>query len=173
MSGDNDRPLADTGLPLEDLRTVEFKRLKVGGYDRKATREFLERIADQFDDWSAQVRALEVKNTALRAEVDVFRGIEGSLRNAVTSSHKYNEELIDAANREARALLAEVRIEMQQAEIDAHKKSAEATSEAVRQRGERNRLRAELAMSLESYERFLGRLDAAESEASPAREQES
>ena len=85
---------------------------------------------------------------SLRAELDVFRGIEGSLRQAVASSHKYSEELIDAANREARAFLTEVRVEVQQAEIDAHKRSTEAISEDVRQRGERNRLRAELVASL-------------------------
>ena len=165
MSGIEDRPAPDTGVAPENLRTVEFQRLRVGGYDRKAIREFLGRIADQFDDRAAQIRALEAKNTSLRAGVDVFRGIEASLQRAIASSHKYNEELFDAANREARALLAEVRIEVQQAEIDAHRRSTEAISEAVRQRGQRNRLRAELVASLESYKKFVDRLGAAESEA--------
>lgn len=167
MSGTGDRPPADTGVAPENLRTVEFQRVTVGGYDRKAVREFLGRIADQFDDRAVQIHALEAKNTSLRAEVEVFRAIQGSLRQTVASSHKYNEELIDAANREARAFLTEVRIEVQQAEIDAHKRSAEAISEAVRQRCERNRLRAELVASLESYKKFVERLGATESEAPP------
>ena len=111
----------ESGLSPNDLYNKQFTRVTLGGYDRKEVDDYLERAADRIDDLMGQIRALREKLEEQRKQLEEYKDLEATMRNAIVSSQRYGDDIIEAAKREAHAVMEEARVRKEQAQLDAMK----------------------------------------------------
>lgn len=145
-----------------DIYGQEFKRVLWGGYATGEVDEFLARVSETVDALTTQVRQLEDRNQEQRQQLDGFREMEETLRNALVTSQKFSENIIDSAKREAQTLIDEARLLRERAEFEAAK-LPEALAEEVKElRDQRARLLAEMHAVIETHGNLLDCLVRAE-----------
>jgi cell division initiation protein len=137
-------------LTPSEIVNKEFKR-SVRGYNPREVVEFLGRVADLLEDLVSQVRALKEKDEQQKTQLDQYREIENTLRDALASSQRFSEDVLDTAKREAHALIEEARLAKAQAEFKAARLPIVLAREVRLLRQERNRLRAELKSILQTH----------------------
>lgn len=151
-----------------DLYNKKFKRALVGGYSRATVDAFLERVADVLEALIAQVRELKEKYEESKAQLEEYRQMEATLRNALTSSRKFSESIIETAKREAHTLVEEARLARAQAQLGAAKLPTELSRDIVLLQDQRERLRAEMLAILDTHKNLLDSLIPQMSEATPS-----
>jgi len=137
-------------LTPSEIVNKEFKR-SVGGYNTREVDEFLERVADLLEELVSQVRTLKEKDEQQQTQLEQYREIENTLRDALASSQRFSEDILDTAKREAHALIEEARLAKAQAEFKAARLPIVLAREVRLLRQERNRLRAELKSILQTH----------------------
>ncbi len=149
-------------LEATDIYHREFKRVAIGGYDPRVVDEFLTRVADAFETLTIRVQNLEERNTELNQEIAAYREMEDSLRNALATSQRFSEDVVDTAKREADAIKEEARLIMAKAEHEANKLSHGVTQDVRQLREQRERLRLEIMSIIETHSNLLEKLVPAE-----------
>ena len=152
----------ETPIAPSDLYNTDFRRVVFGGYDRNEVDAFLERVGDVFEDLIKQTRELKERQTQQKEQLDTFREMETSLRDALITSQRFGEHLTENAQREADALLAEAQLQKTRAELEAKELRLVLQEEIGALQAERNRLRADLASVLDTHRDLLKQLPTAE-----------
>ena len=142
-------------LTASDVYNKEFKAALMGGYDRQDVDEFLERIADAFEGMVKHNRALKDELDDGRSTLTEMREMESTLRSALASSQKFNENIAEAARREADALLEQARLAKQRAELEAVELPAGLRQEIEDLKVARNRIRTDLRAVLAAHSALL------------------
>lgn len=141
-----------------ELFGKQFKRARLGGYDRKDVDGFLEHVADALEDLIVQLRVLKEKNDEQRRAIAEFKDIESTLRKALVSSQRFGEELLDSAKREAHVLVEEAKLKKAEAQLEASRVPAALTRDIHVLEQQRSRLRVEIMAILETHRKLLDSL---------------
>ena len=149
-------------LTPSDLYSKEFRTKMMGGYDKDEVEHFLERVADVFESLIKQNRDLRGRNEELRQEVESYHEMESTLRNALVSSQKFHEDMLEHARREADAMLEEAKLAKALAITKASKLPELLQQEINTLRAHRDALRTELRTFLQSHVEMLEQLTTAE-----------
>ncbi len=133
-----------------DLYDKKFPRSFRGARMSNVT-EFLEEVGDELERVVEENRRLRTQVRELLAQLEHFRSIETTLRNAMVSTEKFREQVAEESRAEAEQLVADARTE-------AETMVAEATDEKQRIEREikaisvqRDRFRQQLADLLRSH----------------------
>lgn len=155
-------------LTPSDLYDHEFKRVTVGGYKPDDVDEFLERVADVMEALIVQARQLKEHNEEQRRQLEEYRQMEQSLRSALVSSQAFSENVLEAARREAQALVEEARVKKEEAQLLAARAPEKLAHEIRVLKQQRDRLRIELLAILETHRRLLESLIPEETMTTPS-----
>lgn len=145
-----------------DLYNTEFKSAIMGGYDKQEVDEFLEKTADAFEALITQVRQLKEQLEADRQELRDLREADRSLRETLAALQSSNADILDAARRQADALVEEGRLAKERLEREAAELPAALREEITALRAERNRLRMDLRAVLAAHSALLHEIPSAE-----------
>jgi cell division initiation protein len=132
--------------PVE-IRHVKLGR-RLGGYDRRATEELLDRIAESFEDVWRERADLRDEIERLEGELARFRELEVLLRNTLVSAERSADDLRAQAHREADLILDEARVK-------AREIGGGAETERERVRADIRRLKTVEAQMRADYRAFL------------------
>jgi len=146
---------AEVAITPSDLYHAEFKSAKLGGYDKSEVDAYLERLADVLEELIGQVRTLKEANEDLESEMTEFRAMEKSLREAMLSSQRVSDDIVEAARREAKSLVEEARLKKLQAQIEASKVPDALARDINLLKQQRMRLRVEITSILETHRQLL------------------
>jgi len=149
-------------LTPSDLYNKEFRRALFGGYQPREVDAFLERIADALEPLIRQLRELKAQQEELKAQIQEHRHMEETLRNALVTSQKFGENLIDSAKREADTLIGAARVEQERVEAHASKLPVALAQEITQLQEQRNRLRSDILAALTAHKALLDGLDTGE-----------
>jgi len=138
-----------------DLCNHQFKRVAMGGYRPEEVDRLLERVADVMESLIVQVRELKRQNEEQRTRLDDYLMMEKSLQNALVSSQKLSENIIDSAKREADALLEQARLKKAETELGAPRNPRDLLRDVDTLTQQRARLREEMLALLEAHRRLL------------------
>lgn len=145
-----------------DLYNTEFKNALMGGYDKVEVDTFLERVADAFEAIINRVKLLQDELEEERNDMAELREMEHTLRGALSSAQKFNEDTLDNARREADAIIAEAETTRSRAGLEAESLPAALRAEIEELRAERNRLRMDLRAMLAAHTALLHDIPGAE-----------
>jgi len=152
----------ENAITPSDLYSQEFGSAMMG-YAKDEVDNFLERVADAFEHLNKQHSEAKKTLEAQRDELDTFRAMENTLRDALVSSEKFSANVLESAKSEASALLEQARLSKARAELDAAKLSDELKLEIQNLKAARDRLRGDLQMMLDTHAAMLARIPYAES----------
>lgn len=144
-----------------DLYSTEFKNALMGGYDKEEVDAFLEKTADAFEALIEQVRRLKSEREEHRNQAQEFQEMERTLRNALVSSQRFAENLLDAARREADLIQEEAELIREEARLDARRVPEGLLAEVRALKAERDHLRADLMAILETHRALAERIPSA------------
>ena len=130
--------------PVE-IRHVQLKGSIFGGYRKKRVNEFLEEVADSFEEVWREREDLRDKVHQLETELRRHRELESLLRETLVTAEKSVIELKDQARSEAELVVRE-------AHTAARSITQDALVERERLMGEAVRVRALLQAALSSVE---------------------
>lgn len=166
-------------LSPSDVLNYEFSRSIVGGYSANQVDGFLARLADVLENLIKQNRDLKAQLAEQKEELDEHRQMEETLRNALVTSQKFGENLIESAKREASLLIEAARLEKSRIDSENARLPVLLAQEIAHLQDQRDRLRADIRAILAAHEALLengGRTekpaDSAIFDAPPARNQE-
>ncbi len=145
-----------------DLYNTEFKNALMGGYDKVEVDTFLERVADAFEALINRVKELQDTLEEERNDMAEFREMENTLRDALASAQRFNEDTLDSARRKADAIVAEAETNKARAGLEAEALPAALRAEIEELRAERNRLRMDLRAVLAAHTALLHDIPTAE-----------
>jgi cell division initiation protein len=146
----------------------EFKRSFLGGYVTREVDEFLVRVGDAFEAMAAKVRVLEEQLREQREQLDAYQRSEETLRNALVAAQKFSQDMVDAAKREAAALVEEARLVKERASSEAARLAADIIRDTDKLERQRTLLLTELRTILETHLSLLNSLTPDRDRVSPA-----
>lgn len=153
---------SESVLAPSDIVNKEFRRSLFYGYDPREVESYLGRIADVLELQAREVRELKQQLEEYKDKLEEFRQVEETLRNALVTSQKFGENLIESARREAENMLETARIDQKRILMEAGRLPAALEQEIARLQEQRDRLRAELASVLATHRDLLDNLVPAE-----------
>lgn len=109
----------DQTLTPSEVSNAIFPIALVGGLKRRAVEVYLDSVADT-------IESLINENRSLKEELETHRKTETSLRSALVSAQKLSEDVLDAAKREAAALIEEARVKAERLLLEAERERANA-----------------------------------------------
>jgi cell division initiation protein len=127
----------------------------LGGYRKKAVHGLLERAADRLENLLEDLRAVAQENELLTKQMDDRRRMEETLRQALMSSQKFSEDILESARREADTLLAQARVRAEEARLEATRLPERLAAEISALSDQRDRLRREILASLDAQRRLV------------------
>ena len=142
-------------LSPSDVLNYEFSRSLVGGYSAGEVEGFLARVADVLENLIQQIRDLRAQVAEQKDELDAHRQMEETLRNALVTSQKFGENLIESAKREASLLIEAARIEKTRIDTENARLPILLANEIARLQDQRDRLRADIRAILAAHEVLL------------------
>lgn len=155
-----------TAVELTQTPNSIFRRALIGGYKTHDVDHYVDRAAEALE-------TLIEDNKQLRIQLDEMHQAEIAMRTALASALKFSDGLVDAARRESGAMIENIRIQTKR--FDSVDKSAPSTlsQEIEFLRAHRDRLAAELSMTLDSHIRLLDTIESnSMSDASRAKAQQ-
>jgi len=138
-----------------DLCHHEFKRVAMGGYRPEEVDDLLERVADVMENLNEQVRRLKVENESLRERLAEQRASENVMREALVSTQRTSESIIEAARRQADAMIEEAKAERARIRADQARVPETLDNEIRLLRQQRERFRTQFLSLLETHRRLL------------------
>lgn len=145
-----------------DLYNTEFKNALMGGYDKPEVDTFLERVADAFEALINRVKELQDSLEEERNDMAELREMEHTLRDALASAQRFNEDTLDSARRQADAIVADAETARAKAGLEAEALPNALREEIEELRAERNRLRMDLRAMLAAHTALLHDIPGAE-----------
>lgn len=142
-------------LSPSELYNKEFHRVVFGGYNNREVDTFLERVADALEPLIRQVRDLKAQVEQYKSSIEEYRQMEETLRNALVTSQKFGENLIESARREADTLIASARSERELREAEASRVPVALAQEIAQLQEQRNRLRADINSILAAHKALI------------------
>jgi cell division initiation protein len=142
-------------LTPSEVCEKRFRRKLLGGYDRREVEGFLERVADVLEDLINEIRALKLAQQDQKAQIEQYREMEASLRQALASSQRFADDTLAAARRESESILEEARLKRAQMELDAQRLPESLARDVQLLEQQRSRLRMELIAVLETHRKLL------------------
>lgn len=152
----------ELAITPSNLYNTEFKNAIMGGYDKQEVDAFLERVADVFESLINQVRELKDLIDSQKDKMEAMVDMEHTLRNALISAQKFGENIQEAAQREASAILEQARLARTRAEMQMAELPGELRTEIQELRNERTRLRTDLRAVLAAHSALLADIPPAE-----------
>lgn len=141
-------------LTPSDLCAKQFHR-SAFGYHAREVDAYLARVADVLESLIRKVRDLKNLQEEYKTEIEEYRQIEATLRNALVTSQKFGENLIESAKREAETLVEAARIEKDRVLTEAAEIPSALAEEITRLQEQRDRLRRELLAILDTHRTLL------------------
>lgn len=138
-----------------DLCHHEFKRVTMGGYRPEDVDQLLERVADVMESLNEQVRRLKIENESLRERLAEQRASENVMREALVSTQRTSESIIEAARRQADAIIEEAKAERARIRADQARVPEVIENEIRLLRQQRERFRTQFLSVLETHRRLL------------------
>lgn len=138
-----------------DLCHHEFKRVTMGGYRPEDVDQLLERVADVMENLNEQVRRLKIENESLRERLAEQRASENVMREALVSTQRTSESIIEAARRQADAIIGEAKAERARIRADQARVPESIENEIRLLRQQRERFRTQFLSVLETHRRLL------------------
>jgi len=142
-------------LSPSDLYNRRFGRAILGGYQPAEVDAFLERVADVLENLIGQVRELKSQQETYRVKLDEYRQIEETLCNALVTSQKFGENLIDSAKREAQTIVDAATVEKARVLAEAERLPLALKSEIRRLQELRDRLYSDMLSILNTHRALL------------------
>ena len=149
-------------LSPSDVLNYDFSRSIVGGYSPNEVDGVLARVADVLENLIQQIRDLKAQLAEQKEEIEKHRQMEETLRNALVTSQKFGENLIEAAKREASLLIEAARIEKARIDNENARLPVLLAQEITHLQDQRDRLRADIRAILASHEALLDNGDPTE-----------
>ncbi|MCI0329645.1 MAG: DivIVA domain-containing protein [candidate division Zixibacteria bacterium] len=100
-------------LTAVDLRSIEFPK-RFRGYDRAEVDSFLRTLSDELEEKDRELAELRNRTTRLEAELEEFRGLEGSLQEVLMAAQKTAEDTRLNSVKEAELLLREAQLKAEE-----------------------------------------------------------
>jgi len=141
-----------------DIRHKEFHR-GMRGYADAEVDEFLDGVADEFERVFKENIELSERLDSLQAQLDHYRGIEGTLQKTLVSAQQSAEEQRAAAQREAQLVLRDAEVKARDTLSQAYSAKQSVEREIVMLRNAEADFRFKFRALLEGY---LKQLTAAE-----------
>lgn len=145
----------EIGLTPGDLYQRRFRRALIGGYAMEDVDDFVEDAAEHVHELTQQIEDAESEKAALERKVNQSREVEATLRDALVNAHKYTENIVDSAKREADAIRERARAELERARLEAAQLPERLSREVRQLEEQRDRLRNELEAILETHRNLL------------------
>lgn len=118
-----------------DVRRKEF-RSSFRGYDANQVDDFLDAVADEFERAYTENERMREEISGLRARLDQFEELEGSIRSALVHAEQAANDLRESARREAESLRSTARREaeltVQEAKARSHQMLADSSARVER-----------------------------------------
>ena len=137
-----------------DIQHQEFDSA-MSGYKKKQVREFLERVADTFEDLLRDNQNLRDELSEQREKNEELQVGELELRRAVVSAERIGNELKEQAQREAELTVQEGRAKRDDILRDAEAQLQNLKAELERTRREHKLFREQFRGMLRAYERSI------------------
>ncbi len=131
-----------------DIRNHSFSRTKMRGVDEDEVRAYLDLVADRLEESVLEADDLRARIDRLEKDLDEYRQMDKSLRDALLSAERLADGRLDQADREARIIL-------KNAEVESEKAIAAARMEAGRIRGTLDDLRRQRLTYVERFRALL------------------
>ena len=119
---------SDQLLTPSEISNAIFRIALVGGYKKREVEIYLDSVADT-------IEALIAENRSLKEDLEKHRKMETSLRAALFATQKLSENVLDAAKREAAALIGEAKAQAERVLLEAERERANATGSGDSERG--------------------------------------
>jgi cell division initiation protein len=142
-------------LSPSDVLNYEFSRSIVGGYSAGEVDSFLAQVADVLENLIHQIREMKAQLAEYKVELDEHRQMEETLRNALVTSQKFGENLIESSKREASLLIEAARIEKSRIDTENARLPVLLAQEIMHLQDQRDRLRADIRAILAAHEALL------------------
>jgi len=113
----------------------------------------------------SQMKAMKERLALLDKDVTAYHEMEEALRNALKSSQKFSETILDTARREADALLAEASLAYSRAQNQARDMPDQLRAEIAELQGARDRMRQDLLSLVEAHRSLITGIPPAEQRA--------
>jgi len=139
-----------TRISPSDLYDKKFRRSFRGARMSDVT-EFLEEVGDELERVVDENRRLRTQVRELLAQLEHFRSIETTLRNAMVSTEKFREQVAEEARAEAEQTVADARAEAETMITEANEEKQRIEDEIAAVTDQRERVRRELAEMLKSH----------------------
>ena len=160
-----DSTTSERKLTANDIYERRFRTVLLGGYSKNEVDLFLENVAEQYEKTLKrleEIESLEKKYSAIEEEMSTFRSMEHTLRDALVSSQKFGESIIETAKRNADAMIAEAKLIRTQARVAAAELPDALRDEINELKAQRNLLRSELITILETHQSLAAQIQPAE-----------
>jgi len=148
---------SEAAINPSDVYSKQFRHAMFGGYQTLDVDEYLHRLADIIESMINRIRELKEEQESLRTQMEEYRQMETTLRNALITSQRLGEDLIDAARREADSLREAAHAEHARLLARADRLPEELHEEIRRLKDQRNRLRDDLLTVIETHRAMIAR----------------
>jgi len=142
-------------LSPSDVLNYEFSRSIIGGYSANEVDGFLARVADVLENLIQQIRSSKAQLAEQNDELDEHQQMQETLRDALVTSQKFGENLIESAKREASLLIEAARLEKSRIDSENARLPVLLAQEIAHLQDQRDRLRADIRAILASHEALL------------------
>ena len=137
-----------------DIQHQEFDSA-MNGYKKQQVRDFLERIADSFEELLRDNQSLKSELEAQGERLEELQVGELELRRTVVSAERISNQMKEQAEREAKLTLQKAEADRDDILRDAEGQLREVKAELGRMERERNLFREQFRGMLRAYERSL------------------
>ncbi len=137
-----------------DIQHAEFSR-RLGGYDRREVRAFLERLSLEVEESLREVQQLRQELDEMDDEVARLRDAEADLQRAVIAAERIASELKENAKREAQLMLQEADRQRRERLFGIEEGMHQARADLSRMERERSLFREQFRGMLQGYLRSL------------------
>ena len=121
-----------------DVRRKEFKSKWFGGYSANQVDDFLDTVADNYEDVYSENLRMGEKISNLQSRLDQFEELEGSIQSALINAERAAEDLRHSAGQEAENTRMnanrEAELTVREAKARAHQLMADSSGRAERVR---------------------------------------
>lgn len=130
-----------------DIRHQEFPT-GFSGYSKREVRDFLSRLANQFEDQEREVRSWQERINKLEQTIEEMKAGEDALKRAIISAEQLGSELKASAEREADLVIRE-------AEATKERMLAEVMNQLGQYRSDLDRLSSERSAFINQFRSML------------------
>jgi len=145
-----------------------FKSGLLGGYRKAEVDAFMQRAADAMETLISELRELRSETDRQKKRLEEYRQMEMALRNALTSSQQFSENIIAAAKREAELIREEAIAFKNRTLVEANRFPQEIAAVIEELNRQKKRFRQEMISLLDAHRRLLDIIAAEESQENPS-----